>query len=234
METKPAAGLQQRPAAGREGAPVTAGNELTQEDFFTLMVAQLRNQDPSKPLDGQQYLGQLAQFSAVSGLQELQAAVDRLAGPLQSAQALQASALVGREVLTDAGTADAGAADAGTAYLAEQGTVDGRVALDAAADDLTLVVSDAAGQELRRISLGRRPAGAVEFAWDGLLEGGERAVPGVYGFSLEGSVGGELRRFRPQLRATVESVAIDHDSGRVTLQLRGLGALDFGDVNGIF
>src|SRR6476620_11570354 len=45
--------------------------ELNQQDFLTLMVTQLKNQDPFKPLDPSQYVGQLAQFSSVSGLSSM-------------------------------------------------------------------------------------------------------------------------------------------------------------------
>ena len=44
-------------------------NDLGQEDFMALMVAQLENQDPSKPMDNFEFLGQIAQFGMVNGIQ---------------------------------------------------------------------------------------------------------------------------------------------------------------------
>ena len=53
--------------------------ELNQEDFLTLMISQLKNQDPFKPLDPSQYVGQLAQFSSVSGLADMNKNITALA-----------------------------------------------------------------------------------------------------------------------------------------------------------
>ena len=77
---------------------------LEQKDFFEIMIAQLKNQDPTKPLDGSEYLGQLAQFNTVSGVQELNLSFREMTRSLQSLQALQASSLVGRNVVLHSGT----------------------------------------------------------------------------------------------------------------------------------
>ena len=55
-------------AAATAKAANAKKTELNQEDFLTLMITQLKNQDPFKPMDPAQYVGQLAQFSSVSGL----------------------------------------------------------------------------------------------------------------------------------------------------------------------
>jgi flagellar basal-body rod modification protein FlgD len=73
--------------------------ELGQDDFLELMVAQLKNQDPMKPMESGEFLGQLAQFGTVNGIRSLQSSSKGLLSTLQSVQALQASNLVGRSVL---------------------------------------------------------------------------------------------------------------------------------------
>ena len=73
--------------------------ELGQEAFLNLMITQLKNQDPFKPLDSGEFLGQLAQFGTVSGLQDLQTKFDSLSSALVSNQALQAASLVGHTAL---------------------------------------------------------------------------------------------------------------------------------------
>ena len=72
--------------------------ELGQAEFFDLMVTQLKNQDPFKPMESGEFLGQIAQFSTVDGIGGLQRSFESLAGSLQSSQALQASTMVGRSV----------------------------------------------------------------------------------------------------------------------------------------
>ena len=56
-----------------------ANKSMGQQDFFRLMVAQMKSQDPTKPMDGQQQLAQLAQFSTLQSIQELQVSFDKLA-----------------------------------------------------------------------------------------------------------------------------------------------------------
>ena len=73
-------------AAATQGSSTTTEtkdrNEMDQEDFLRLMIAQMKSQDPTKPMDSQAYLGQLAQFSSLSALQGLQKSVDALANAL--------------------------------------------------------------------------------------------------------------------------------------------------------
>ena len=54
-----------------QGSGVKKKDQLGQDEFLKLMIAQLKNQDPFKPMDPAQYLGQLAQFSTVSGIAEI-------------------------------------------------------------------------------------------------------------------------------------------------------------------
>ena len=80
------------PEAAAEGRAANAVNakktELGQEDFLALMVAQLKNQDPFKPMDPSQYVGQLAQFSSVSGLASMNQQITSLTNSLRGNQVL--------------------------------------------------------------------------------------------------------------------------------------------------
>ena len=68
-------GAAEHAGAGRRSRGRQATNakkaELDQNEFLTLMITQLKNQDPTKPMDPAQFLGQLAQFSPVSGLADI-------------------------------------------------------------------------------------------------------------------------------------------------------------------
>lgn len=61
---------------------------IGQDEFLKLLVAQLSNQDPLSPMDQEQFLAQLAQFSTVEGVRNIQTSQTRL----------QASSLLGQEV----------------------------------------------------------------------------------------------------------------------------------------
>src|SRR3569832_2993970 len=77
-------------------------DKLGQSDFLKLMTSQLRNQDPMQPMDIGAFLGQIAQFSQVSGIQDMQASVKQLVDTLSSNQAMQASSQVGKTVVAPA------------------------------------------------------------------------------------------------------------------------------------
>src|SRR4051812_6621537 len=79
--------------------------ELGQGDFLRLMTEQLKNQDPLKPMESTQFLAQLAQFTSVQGIQNLNTSFGSLASSLTSNQALQGASLVGERVLVPSGSA---------------------------------------------------------------------------------------------------------------------------------
>src|SRR3569833_4236598 len=70
--------------------------KLGQSDFLILMTTQLRIQDPLQPMDNGAFLGHIAQFSQVSGIQDMQASEKQKEDTLSSNQAMQASSLVGK------------------------------------------------------------------------------------------------------------------------------------------
>ncbi len=74
-------------------------NELGLNTFLKLMVTQLNNQDPFKPMENGDFLSQIAQFGSVTGLEQLNKSFESLSTNITSGQALQAGSLVGREVL---------------------------------------------------------------------------------------------------------------------------------------
>ena len=86
---------------GRRRRSRTAKGELGQEEFLKLMITQLKNQDPFKPMESGEFLGQLAQFGTVSGLPGCRRRSTRCRRSLVSNQALQAASLVGRSALVE-------------------------------------------------------------------------------------------------------------------------------------
>jgi flagellar basal-body rod modification protein FlgD len=90
--------------AAETQAPRPARQTLGQEDFLTLLVAQLRNQDPLNPLDNEAFVAQLAQFATVSGITEISRGIGALSARTDDLARLQASALLGRTVTASDGT----------------------------------------------------------------------------------------------------------------------------------
>jgi flagellar basal-body rod modification protein FlgD len=196
---------------------------IGQKDFLMLMTTQLRNQDPFKPMENGEFMGQMAQFSTVSGIQELQSAFRDLADSLYSNQALQAAGMVGHEVLV---------ANRHGEYTGEVG-LSGAVDLPDAVNNLTISVHDGAGRLVRTMELGRQPAGMASFSWDGYTDAGEAAPPGQYEFRAEAANGEAHVAFDVLVAAKVRSVTLPALGAPLTLDLAGIGQMNFSEVRQI-
>lgn len=196
-----------------------ASDELGQEDFLRLMTAQLESQDPFKPMESGEFLGQFAQFGTVNGIKELQASFDGLSQSLTSLQALQASTLVGRTVTIDS---DLGA-------LTATGKVDGEVYADGA-NNVIVSVHDLSGALVRQEVLEPSPDGLVPFSWDGRNNNGELQPQGRYLLSAQGTIGGEPTALKTRVDVAVDSVTLSQGGAGLRLNLAGLDSIDAGAV----
>ncbi len=196
--------------------------ELGQEDFLKLMNAQLQNQDPMSPLENNEFMNQIAQFTMVEGIGDLNESFGQLSSSLVSNQALQASSLVGRSVL----------APTGVASLSQGGSVRGKVDLPAPSSNVTVMVQDSSGQVIRHLELGAHSAGNADFNWDGLKDDGTFAEPGIYLMSSEATIDGQTEAVETLVASEVRSVTLG-DGGGLLLDLAGHGVIDFKQVREI-
>ncbi len=196
--------------------------ELGQEDFLKLMTTQLQNQDPMKPMENGDFLSQIAQFSTVTGIGDLQKSFESLSESLVSNQALQAATLVGRKVL----------APTGTGLLEQGGSIQGSVELPSASSSVVVNIYDGAGQVIRRLDLGSQAAGPVSFQWDGLMDDGQYAPPGSYLVGAEAGFDGRTEAIETLIASEVRSVTVGNGGG-LLLDLAGSGPLEFSRVRQI-
>lgn len=150
------------------------GQQLNQEDFLKLMIEQFRAQDPTSPTDPSQMVAQMAQFSQIAATQQMQSSFSQLATSLQGDQVLNASNLIGRQVLVPSSQINVTASQAGGA---------GAVNVPDATNDLQISIVDASGNAVRTLDLGAQPAGLARFQWDGLDASGKPVPPGSYTLS---------------------------------------------------
>jgi len=200
----------------------TQSATLGQDAFLKLMLTQLKNQDPLKPLDSSAFLSQLAQFSTVSGVQDLQTSFKDLSASLVSNQALQASSLLGRSVLVSQQSG----------FLPADGALAGAVDVPSSAAQVVVNVTDQNGQLVRQLNLGAHGKGLASFSWDGKLADGTAAASGVYNLSAQ-LLGGSASAAQVLVSARVQSVTIAADQSGLTLSLEGLGDIAFKDVRQI-
>jgi flagellar basal-body rod modification protein FlgD len=106
-------------SAGQVPPTANPGSVLGKEDFLKLLVTQLQHQDPLNPLEDKDFMAQMAQFSALEQMSNLNASFDRLGHASQVAQGV---ALIGKTVswLDEAGAQQSGVVSAVT-------TLDGEI-----------------------------------------------------------------------------------------------------------
>jgi flagellar basal-body rod modification protein FlgD len=203
------------------GTSASGGSDrLGQDTFLELMTTQLRNQDPLKPLDNSDFMGQLAQFGTVNGISELQASFDALRGALTGNRTLEASQLIGRTVL----------APGSEGALPTGGGLEGAVDVPDGARSVTVTVTDPSGDPVRRIDLGQPGPGLAEFAWNGISGGGARMPADTYGLRADVVTEAGTQRAAVLVADRVESVTPDPAGGPVMLGLEEAGPVAFTDI----
>jgi flagellar basal-body rod modification protein FlgD len=200
-------------------AAAQGSNQLDQNEFLKLMLAQLKNQDPFKALDPTQFLGQLAQFSTVTGIQAMNKAFDTLAESMRASQVLEGATMVGRGVLVDGSEVQLGATD----------SIEGSVDVPPGTSDAQLNVFDAAGQLVRRIPL-KTAVGLNDFTWDGTDDLGERLPAGTYSLEVVANVVGKSESLPLFVSTRVSSVTIDPNGFGLVLNTPTLGSVSLSQV----
>jgi len=147
-----------------------SGTVLGKDDFLKLLVTQMKNQDPLNPMDGTEYTAQLAQFSSLEALQNIDAEIQQLKTNQAAANNSRAADYLGKTVTA--------AGDSFT--LANGGVSDLRYRLTADAAETYLKVYNGAGHYVASIDSGARAAGEHLFTWDGLDSQGMAAPDGTY------------------------------------------------------
>ncbi len=199
--------------------------DVGQDEYLTLMLAQFENQDPFEPMENGEFLAQLAQFSTASGIEELQLSFDSFSDRLVSDQALQASALVGREVLVNSELARSDI----------QGqAISGALQMEGASGAVRVDVLDASGQLVQTLELGTRVAGDTAWQWNGQMSDGSPAPPGIYQFRATVQRGSDFESVPTLLRSDVGSVTLDPTGQGITVNSSLLGSFSFADVREIF
>lgn len=155
------------------GALATGPRELGQDDFLRLLVTQLKNQDPLKPMDNTEFVSQLAQFSqleqSVKQAQLLQKNLDAHTASLQ----FTLLPMVGRTITVGHPLTQVSDGPATLAYELERGAASVRV-----------TVLNQQRQAVRTLAFGNRDAGLHEVQWDGRADNGMELPAGVYEFVI--------------------------------------------------
>ncbi|WJV52179.1 flagellar hook assembly protein FlgD [Pectobacteriaceae bacterium CE90] len=187
-----------------------------QNSFLTLLVAQLKNQDPTNPMDNNQLVSQLAQLNTVSGIEKLNTTLGSISGQINSNQSVQATTLIGHGVMIP-----------GKSILVGQGTsTPFGVELGSAAENVTVTITDGSGKVVRSMELGQLTAGVHSYSWDGKNDDGTTAADGSYTMAVSATSGGVQQVVQPLQYGLVNGVVNTTDGAVLDLGLRGQSTLN--------
>lgn len=142
-----------------------------QDSFMTLLVTQLKNQDPMNPMENAEMTSQLAQINTVSGIAELNETLAGINNQIDAGQTLQAAGLIGKGVLVPGDRVLAG----------EEGqTTPIGIELASSADEVTVSIVSESGEVVRTFEPFSMSPGVETLQWDGRLSDGSVAPEGAY------------------------------------------------------
>jgi flagellar basal-body rod modification protein FlgD len=188
---------------------------LGKDDFLKLLLAQLKNQDPLNPDSNTEFVAQLAQFSSLEQMTQMNNNLENsMTNNNKISEAVNNAMLVnyiGKNVQAES-----------NAFIFD-GSKDANLqfSLDAAASSVTIEIKDTAGTVVKNMDLGRVGAGGYQVSWDGTTSLGVKAGPGIYTFDVtaKDSVGSDVK-YTPQYAGVVDGVS--YKDGTSYLNLSGI------------
>lgn len=168
-----------------------------QNTFLTLLVTQLKNQDPTNPADSSQMTSQLAQINTVTGIGQLNTSLSSLATQLSAGQQTQAALLIGSNVLAAGNnmTVSSGKSSSFGVQLAND------------VSDLQIVVKNSSGQIVNTLDLGAQGAGVVPVTgWTPVDSKGATLADGTYTITAQGTINGQQATATTLSASQVQSV----------------------------
>ncbi|KDM92221.1 flagellar hook assembly protein FlgD [Photobacterium galatheae] len=203
--------------AGSTGGVQANANsaDALQNEFLTLMVAQIQNQDPLNPLDGTEYVGQLAQFSQVQSTENMSKMMQNSMVLMDNMQVLATAGLVGQTVYVATNEMT----------LSEDGVQSGKIELEHASSQVNLLLEDAYGRKTK-VPLGAHGAGDVDFTIDAEKLG---LPKGEYTVSVEVQKGQSQPNML--LAGKVEQVRVPSNGGSALVNVAGVGSIPFYQIS---
>lgn len=181
--------------------------DLGKNDFLNLLVTQLKNQDPLKPMDSSSFIAELAQFSQLEQSANQVALLQKSLDAQTASQQFSLLPLVGREVSIDGAVIQLGAGPAMLDYSLGQ---------DAASVNLSIL--NAAGQVIRTGNLGNQGAGLQQVVWDGKDQNGTTMPPGTYTYAVTALDGqGQAVPVATTSRLTVSGVRVEGGQAKLAV-----------------
>jgi flagellar basal-body rod modification protein FlgD len=205
-------------ASTASGAASGSGQEMGQDTFFQLLLTQLQNQDPFKPMESTDMTAQLAQFSQLEKLDSMNNTLSFLQLYLASLNNAQAVDFIGKEI----------EARGDSVQLSEDSSASLNYELVESASSVTIKIYDENMQLIKTVEQTSQDTGKHEWLWDGKDKEGNQVEAGTYTFEVSATdVEGEEVAVMTYFRGTVTGVTFEDG---ITYLMLGEQKVAIGDV----
>lgn len=219
IDSRASAGVE--PAEGQAAAGLAANQTVDQQQFLTLFITQLQNQDPLNPLDVNGLTSQLAQFSSLEQLYNINGALQGLGEAMSSRENIDPVSLLGADV-TVGGDAIEVAGGEASSFLLE---------VPQGAANVQIAIAGPGGGVVRTVDLGAPAPGDLEFVFDGMDDRGVQVPDGLYTATVSGrDEAGEPLSVDSFVQGTVTGIDM---RGELPVLLLGDRRVALGDVKAI-
>lgn len=197
----------------------SVGNpNLDKDAFFRLMLAQMKNQDPTNPLKPHEMSAQLANFSALEQMTNINQTLQEMKSGQKPTEQFQALSLIGKAVSGDS---------AKIVRVKGDKIHDIRFNLPMAANDVDIKIKNSAGDTVRTYSLKNQKAGANALSWNGLDDKGTALGPDEYTATIEAKAGQQKMAVKTDFEGVISGVNYTPEGpvlmvGNQTVRLRDL------------
>lgn len=185
--------------------------EMGKQDFLTLFTAQLQNQNPLEPVKNEAFVAQLAQFSQLEALTNMQSSLDTFVTAMSGERMLNSASLIGKKVaISDSLT-----------QLTQGGTIDASIDLPEGAAGIQINVHDARGNLVQELIAGPQMPGTTPVQWDGKDAMGNPAPAGLYRLTAQAVINGNTSKVAVNALSTVKSIVTNPSDGSVSVEVDG-------------
>lgn len=154
--------------------PAAEAQILGKEDFLNLLITQLQHQDPLDPTDSVEFTAQLAQFSSLEQLGNVNDNLEKLELYQASINNSQAVSFIGQEIVARGDSLE----------VSDGGQVDCQFDLPVDAGSVTISIYDGTGEFVRTFNVPNLPAGLQSLIWDAKDQNGNPVPDGPYRFEM--------------------------------------------------
>jgi flagellar basal-body rod modification protein FlgD len=201
-------------------APKKTSEEMGKQDFLTLFTAQLQNQNPLDPVKNEAFVAQLAQFSQLEALTNMESSLDKFVSTMSGERMLSSAALIGKKVaMTDVPT-----------LLTSGNSMEGSIDLTTGASGVKVNVTDNQGRLVQELIAGPQLPGTMPVVWNGRDAANNPVPTGMYRLSATAVVNGQTETVPVSTLATVRAVSTNPANGSVSVEIEGGKSMLLSDI----